>query len=207
MAATELFRQASKVWVRSLEAQVEFTKPQSLFHMVVVCLNCTCSRPFSFVSSLILLLYTACRFSRLSPAQSAAVKKAPFDNVTQTRTSLLFLSEVAYSFSWKQERDLWGHLKCKESPTDQERNAYDKNPAPVSIPKTAHKAKNTNTPFTKEENHLLKRLKEEDQLTWAQRSHRFARDMAGLGLDSPSSKLSDFLSLSQQSAYITWILN
>lgn len=36
------------------------------------------------------------------------------------------------------------------------------------MPKTTHKAKNTNTPFTEEENHLLKQLKEEEQLTWKQ---------------------------------------
>jgi hypothetical protein len=91
-------------------------------------------------------------------------------------TCEFFPSEIMYSFSWKVDRDPSDHLRCKENPiglSDQGRNWYEKNDAQSSVPRIVHKASKVNTPFSKEELDLLKRLKEEDRLPWKQIKEHF----------------------------------
>ncbi|KAK9335188.1 hypothetical protein V1521DRAFT_419369 [Lipomyces starkeyi] len=62
------------------------------------------------------------------------------------------------------DRSPWraGHPTYKESP-HQAHNTHENGCAQASMPRTIHKAKNTNTLFSKDDG-LLRRLKEEDQL-------------------------------------------
>jgi hypothetical protein len=109
-------------------------------------------------------------------------------------TCEFFPSEIMYSFSWKVDRDPSDHLRFKENPigpTDQGRNGYEKNDAPSSVPRIVHKANKVNTPFSKEELDLLKRLKEEDRLPWKQIKEHFPGRTEGTLQVQYSTKLKD----------------
>jgi hypothetical protein len=81
-------------------------------------------------------------------------------------TCEIFSSEIVYSFTWKEDKDSSDHVKCKEGP--QRHSRYERIDAQISAPRTVHKTTSANAPFTKEDDELLKRLKEEDRLPWKQ---------------------------------------
>jgi hypothetical protein len=96
-------------------------------------------------------------------------------------TCEIFPSEVVYSFSWKEEKDLSDHQPPNESSISREPDpgTYDKNPARVSMPKASTKIKNTNSQSSNEDDHLLKRLKEVDQLKWKEIQKYFPQRTIG----------------------------
>jgi hypothetical protein len=121
------------------------------------------------------------------PTGISPVRGLPFlDLQTIARgvfTCEIFPSEMVYSLSWREDRDPSCDVKSKGNPTDREHEHRGKHAkASVArqstvhmarIARTARKGLTGNTPFSPEEDALLRQLKERDHLTWSRIATNF----------------------------------